>query len=317
MTAVPHDQFERNLGALREVELSAGSLRYRDLGEGQALLFLGGLLLHSGFWRKVVPAFDWPIRAVVPDLPLGAHSVALRRSADLTPTGIADLVAEFIEKLELKDVVVVANDTGGALAQMLVNRHPKALAGLVLTPCDAFDNFLPPTFLPMQAMAWLPGGVWLVSQVLRLRAVRSSPLGFGRLTVQRLDHTVFDSYLEPARVNAGVRRDLGKVLRGIRKRYTVDASEELARFERPVLIAWPRKNPHFPFAHAERLAAIFPRAQLVEVHDSRAYVPEDQPATLARLIERFLTEDCHPDEPNQTRPLAPSKTASASRSATR
>ena len=91
------DPFETALGALNTIELGAGPLRYRDRGSRDPVVFLAGLVLSSGFWRRLVPALQQPIRAIVPDLPLGAHTVAMRRDADLSPPAIADLVAELLD----------------------------------------------------------------------------------------------------------------------------------------------------------------------------------------------------------------------------
>src|SRR5207248_11504724 len=119
MTTAETDQFQNQLGPVKPIELSAGRLRYRDHGTGRPVVFLAGLHLHGGFWRKVVPPIREPIRALVPDLPLGAHSVPLRNAADLSPTGLADLIVEFMDALLLEAPVRVASDTGGVLAEIV------------------------------------------------------------------------------------------------------------------------------------------------------------------------------------------------------
>src|SRR5215212_6095452 len=94
------------LGPEREVRLSQGVVRYRERGEGRTVLFIHGFVTNSDLWRKVVPALSGQYRCIAPDWPLGSHSVAMEPDADLTPPGLVDLIAEFLEQLDLDDVVV-------------------------------------------------------------------------------------------------------------------------------------------------------------------------------------------------------------------
>ena len=77
--------------------------------------------------------------------------------ADLSPRGVAGLIADFLDALDLERVTLVANDTGGAIASCWSPSAPQRVARLVLTPCDAYENFLPPAFRPMQYVARVPG----------------------------------------------------------------------------------------------------------------------------------------------------------------
>jgi pimeloyl-ACP methyl ester carboxylesterase len=134
----------------------------------------------------------------------------------------------------------------------------------------------------------VPGGLPLLARAARLRAVRRAPNAFGWLMHEDPPREVLDGWTEPLRTNAGVRRDVTKVLRGVDKRHTLEAAERLRSFDRPVLIAWAAQDRFFPLADAQRLAAILPDARLVTVQDSYSFVPEDQPEELARLIVEFL-----------------------------
>ena len=272
--------------AMHSVDLPQGTVRYRDDGEGRPLVFVHGILVNGLLWRRVTPRLDG-FRRIVPDLPLGSHEVPMKPGADLSPPGLARLVADFIEALDLDDVVLVANDTGGALAQMVVTNHPERIGALVLTPCDAFDNFLPALFKGLQLAARVPGALNAFIQPLRLRATRNLPIAFGWLRKHPIEREVSDAYLQPFFDHAGVRRDLRKVLAGISTRYTLDAAAKLGAFDRPALITWAPEDKVFPIDHAHRLAAILPDARVVEIADSYSFVPEDQPERLAALIEEF------------------------------
>jgi pimeloyl-ACP methyl ester carboxylesterase len=286
------DPFREALGPLRTAWLSSGQLRYRDRGSGVPVVFLAGLVLHSGFWRRVVPALTQPIRAIVPDLPLGAHTIPMRRDADLSPPGIADLIPELLDTLDISEAVIVGNDTGGAIAKLLATRHPERISALVLTPCECFENFLPPIYRYLQILAHLPGALFPLVQSMRFSVIRRLPIAFGWLTKQPLDKPAYDSYLTPGRTSRGVRRDTAKVLRAIRRRYTIQADAALASFDRPTMIAWASEDRVFPYRHGEALAEILPNAELIPITDSYTYIPEDQPLVLARHIDQFIAQTC-------------------------
>jgi pimeloyl-ACP methyl ester carboxylesterase len=275
------------------VELSQGTINYSDEGEGEGegepLLFVHGLLVDGRLWRNVTPALVHDHRCIVPDWPLGSHRTALRPGADRSPRGIAAMIAELIERLELERVTVVANDTGGAIAQILAAEHPERLAGLVLTNCDCFENFLPPAFRPLQWMAHLPGAYALVGQMVRSVRVRRSPAGFGMLSHTRLPDELTAEWTAPLR-DPAVRADLVETLRAIDSRDTIAAAEQLRESELRVLLAWAVDDRMFPLRFAERLAAMIPGARIAQIADSRAFVPEDQPERLAELIAGFVRE---------------------------
>ena len=103
-----------------QIELSAGTIEYEDNGgEGPAIVLLGGLMMDASLWEDVIADLSPEHRCVAPTLPLGAHRHAMHADADLTPNGLARLVSEFLDRLELDDVTLVGNDTGGALVQLL------------------------------------------------------------------------------------------------------------------------------------------------------------------------------------------------------
>ncbi|MEX0800049.1 MAG: alpha/beta hydrolase [Dehalococcoidia bacterium] len=279
------------LGEQREVQLDLGAVRYRELGTGPPIVFVHGLLVNGDLWRGVVPELATAgFRCITPDWPLGSHSLPMNRDARISPHSIAGLIAGFLDKLDLDGVTLAGNDTGGALCQLVVTTRPQAVARLVLTNCDAFDNFPPKMFLPIKWAAYLPGALYLLAQSMRLRPMRRLPISFGWLTRRPIPNDILDSYLNPSARIPGVRRDATKLLRAISPRQTLEAAEKLSGFDRPVLLAWAPQDRFFPFAHAERLAGIFPNARLERVDDCATFVPEDQPQHLAGLIAGFMNE---------------------------
>ncbi len=165
---------------MREVELSAGTIEYEDTGgEGSVVVLLHGLAQNGSVWRNVVAELRPEHRCIVPTLPLGGHRRPMRTDADLSMHGISRLVAEFMERLDLRAVTLVENDWGGAHL-LISERGGERVARLVLTSCEVFDNY-PPGF-PGRAV-WLaakvPGGLNAMVQPLRLRPLRRcrSPSG--------------------------------------------------------------------------------------------------------------------------------------------
>ena len=183
----------------------------------------------------------------------------------------------------------MGNDTGGALSQLVVTRHPERIGRLVLTPCDAYENFLPPAFRYLQVLARIPGGVGSVAASMRIPAIRRSPLAFGWLAKRPIPGDVLAGWTAAITTDRDIRRDAGKVLRGISKRYTMEAATKLRDFDGPTMLAWATEDRFFKPAFAERLAADIPGSRLEWIEDSRTFVSEDQPERLAALIRDFAT----------------------------
>jgi pimeloyl-ACP methyl ester carboxylesterase len=207
--------------------------------------------------------------------------------ADLSPPGLARLLADFLGALELEDVTLVANDTGGAISQVMAANHPERIGRLVLTPCDAFENFLPPMFRPLQYGARVPGLLTAAFQGMRMAPMRRLPNAFGWLIKGEKDDELLGEWFKPFLSDRGVRRDTTKVLKGISPRYTEEAAEKLRSFDRPTLIAWAKEDRFFKPEFAERLAEVIPGARLEWIEDSYTFVSEDQPERLAELIRDF------------------------------
>jgi pimeloyl-ACP methyl ester carboxylesterase len=253
-------------------------------------VFVHGLLVNANLWRKVVPGLSAGHRCITLDLPLGSHTLPMGEGADLSPPGLADLIADAIAELGLDDVTLVGNDTGGALCQIVVTRRPERIGRLVLTSCDYRDNFPPAMFGYLKLAAALPAALKLLLAPMRLRAPRRLPFAFGWLVKRPIDRRAEDSYVLPATSVPGVEADLRRVLGGLDKRHTNEAADRLGEFTNPALIAWSREDRFFKPGDAERLARDLPNARLEWIDDARTFASEDQPAPLADLIAAFVRE---------------------------
>ena len=275
---------------MSEVRVTQGVIDYTESGEGPPIVFAHGLLVDGRLWRKVTPLLEDRFRCVVPDLPLGSHRRPMNPDADLSPPGLARILAAFLEALDLHDVVLVANDTGGAISQVAAANHPERIGRLLLTNCDAFENFLPPAFRPLQWAARVPGALTGMIQGMRFAPMRRLPNAYGWLIKRDFDAAPTREWVEPYLSDRGVRRDTIKVLRGIDPRYTTEAAEKLRSFDRPTLLAWAVEDRFFKLSFAERLAQTISGAKLERIEDSYTFVSEDQPERLAELISGFARE---------------------------
>lgn len=278
------------LGPSQVLDLGAGRrIRAHVTGDGPTIVFVHGALVNANLWRKVVPRLDG-LERVTLDLPLGSHLEPMPKDADMRPPALADLIADSLEALELDDVTVVGSDTGGGLTQILAVSRPQRIGALVLTSCDAFENFPPRFFRIVLAPARIPGAIPIAFGGLRARAVRRLPIAYGWLTNEQIDPDAEDSYVLPVLTNKGVARDVRRLMRGLDSKYTIDAALKLAGWDRPALIAWSENDRFFPLEHGERLAKIIPGARFEQIDDARTFSAEDQPERLAGVIGAFVEE---------------------------
>jgi pimeloyl-ACP methyl ester carboxylesterase len=279
---------------MAEVELSAGTIEYEDTGgEASVVVLLHGVTMDGSLWRKVVADLRSDHRCVVPTLPLGAHRRPMRPDADLSLRGQAGVVAELLERLDLRQVTLVCNDWGGGLLLASEGRDER-IGRLVLAACETFDNYPPGVAGKNLALIGrLPGGLALAAQGLRLRPLRRLPVTYGWLSKRPLPDEIMDGWLQPMLTQPEVRRDLRKYVSGVKqaKKDLLTATEKLSGFDRPVLIAWAPEDRLMPVEHGRRLADLIPRARLVEIADSYTLIPEDQPRELATRIREFIAQE--------------------------
>lgn len=269
----------------KEIQLPQGTIRYREAGEGKPIVFVHGYLVDGRLWDGVVDRLSDRFRCIAPDWPIAAHQVAMNPDADLSPPGLARLIADFLTKLELEDVTIVGNDSGGAISQVLVTTCPDRIGRLVLTNCDTHENFPPGMFKAMPPLAKLPGGMFLLAAPFRIEAVARR--AFAPFAKTKIPNDLVASWMEPAKTDSGVLHDAGKVTAGMNKRHTLAAAEKLRGSQLPIRLLWAPGDKYFPIRYAERLKSEAGNAELRTIDGAKTFVPLDQPERLAQEIADF------------------------------
>jgi pimeloyl-ACP methyl ester carboxylesterase len=280
------------VSVVREIELSQGTIEYADTGgAGPTIVLLHGLLMDSTLWEEVVAELAADHRCIAPTLPLGAHRRAMRADSDLSLEAVAGLVVEFLERLNLDDVTLVGNDTGGGLVQLIAGEPCSRVGRIALVSCDAFENFPPGlTGRALVLSAKLPPALFgAFMQQMRIRALRRLPIAFGWLTLR--GDAACRRWLEPILTRPEIRRDTVRVLRGIAAdpQLLERAADRLPAFERPALVVWASGDRVMPQEHGQRLAKLLPAGRYAEIADSCTLIPLDQPIQLAHQLRELAT----------------------------
>ncbi len=274
------------------IGLSHGEVSYRVAGSPHAaappVVFVHGFLVNATLWSRTADELATAgVCSYAPDLPLGSHTIPLGVKADQSPRGVARQILTFIEALDLEDVTLVGNDTGGALCQFLLDGDASRIGRVVLTNCDAFTNFPPAPFGQLFKAFRSPRMIRALLAPMRATAVRHSPAGFGLLVNKPLDGDQTRAWVEPCLSNPAIREDVARFAQQVDPDDLDAASRNLGSFDRPALLIWGAADRFFKLDYATRLRDTFRDARLVEVENGRTFVPHDEPTRLANEIAAF------------------------------
>jgi pimeloyl-ACP methyl ester carboxylesterase len=273
---------------LTVADLPQGKLAYRAAGPAASssppVVFAHGVLVDGRLWDAVADRLAAEgIRSYAPTLPLGAHQWPMKPDADLSPRGIAQLMLDFMAALDLSDVTIVGNDTGGAICQVLLGSDTSRISAAVLTDCDAFGTFPPRALAPLFQALRHPGLVACLAAGLRLEKVRHGPLAYGPLSSGPIDPELTRDWVQPL-ASKQIRRDLAKFARAVHPSVLLDAGSRFSRFTGPVRILWGEDDPFFGTELGRQLSEGFPRATLSTVPAGRTFLPLDHPGEVVREI---------------------------------
>ena len=266
------------------IDISAGTIHYEASGpeDGRPVVFVHGYMMGGQLWRQVGERLaGLGLRCIAPTWPLGAHPQPLRTGADRTVTGVAGMVADVLAALDLEDVVLVGNDTGGVVTQLVAVRHPERLGALVLTSCDAFEHFPPPILKPVILAAKSKPLFRAAIQAMRAPAARKR--AFDGLAHRNIDDLT-ELWVRPALSDSSVAEDLRQFTLSLRTEVTTGVAARLPEFDKPALIAWSADDTFFELSDGERLAATIPNARLEVIEGARTFSMVDRPDRLADLL---------------------------------
>jgi len=260
-------------------------IAYTDTGTGPTVLFVHGVYVTGALWNDVIAELGEGFRCIAPTWPLGAHSTSTD-GADLGAQAASRRVVHFMEALELTEVTVVANDTGGGLVLASLGDptlDTSRIARLVLTNCDSYEHFPPGSFAQIVKLcrfsSAVGGGILRLlatgpGQSFFLKAVSKHPP-----TPQR-QLEIFGAFA----TSRAARRDAVTVTASLDPALTLRAAPAIEAFEKPVTLTWGTEDELFPLEHAHRLRDAFLHATLTEIPDCSTFVMIDAPRKLAAAI---------------------------------
>ncbi|MCV7195139.1 alpha/beta fold hydrolase [Mycobacterium angelicum] len=273
---------------MAQVALRHATINYRVLGPQDSshppVLFVHGILADERLWERVAEGLAQKgFRCILPTWPLGSHTIPVEDGPELSPRRIAALIHEFMVALDLSDVTLVGNDTGGGLCQLVIDAYPDRIGRLVLTNCDAFDTFPPFPFTLLFALLRGPTSIKALFSMLRWTPMRHSALGYG-LLLSKPDAQLTASWIRPCRDDVRIRRNLATLLRHVAATDLTDAATRFPQFSKPVTLVWGMGDRCFTPSLARRMAALFPNARMIEVPGAKTFVALENPDAVIDAI---------------------------------
>ena len=271
-----------------QVRTRSGPASYVDTGgPGRPALFVHGVGTSSYLWRHVIEELDGQRRCVAVDLPLHGRTPAAT-DQDFTLPGLARFVADCCDALELTEVDLVANDTGGAVSQVFAAGHPERLHTLTLTNCEAHDNVPPKALLPAVLLARMGLYARIAPRLARdIPRARKRIFGLTYQDVTRLPEDIVRAWVEPQLGTAEAARQSQRLLTSLHARALLAVEPALARLQVPTLIVWGTKDIFFRRKWAYWLRDTIPGAtEVVEIDGGRLFFPDERAAELTVALRR-------------------------------
>ena len=271
-----------------QVRTRSGPASYVDTGgPGRPALFVHGVGTSSYLWRHVIEELDGQRRCVAVDLPLHGRTPAAA-GQDFTLPGLARFVADCCDALELTEVDLVANDTGGAVSQVFAAGHPERLHTLTLTNCEAHDNVPPKALLPAVLLARMGLYARIAPRLARdIPRARKRNFGLAYQDVTRLPEDIVRAWVEPQLGTAEAARQSQRLLTSLHARDLLAVEPALARLQVPTLIVWGTKDIFFRRKWAYWLRDTIPGAtEVVEIDGGRLFFPDERAAELTVALRR-------------------------------
>ena len=277
-----------------QVQTRSGPASYIDTGgPGRPVLFVHGVGSSSYLWRHVIDQLDGQRRCVAFDLPLHGRTPAAA-GQDFSLPGLARFLADGCEALELTDIDVVANDTGGAITQVFAAGHPERLHTLTLTNCEAHDNVPPKMLLPAVLLARMGLLAPLATRLARdIPRARKRLFGSVYQDITSLPEDIARAWLEPLAGTGESARQFQRLMTSLHARDLLAVEPALARLQVPTLIVWGTGDRTFRLKWAYWLRDTIPGAtEVVEIDGARLFFPDERADELTAALRRHW--DAHP-----------------------
>jgi pimeloyl-ACP methyl ester carboxylesterase len=269
------------------VATASGPVSYLDAGEGAPALFVHGVGTNAHLWRHVVDALRGERRCVAIDLPLHGQTPATA-DQDLSLPGLARVVEDLCAALDLTGIDLVANDTGGAVAQIFAAHHPDRLHSFCLTNCETHDNVPPAAFKPTvdlaAAGALAPAAAALLAS---WPTARETVFAMGYEDIEHLDLDVVRDFLEPVLGSIERAEQFERMLVSLRAEDLLAVEPELRRLTVPTLVVWGTGDEFFEVRWAHWLADTIPGVtEVVELDGARLFFPDERAGELVAQLRR-------------------------------
>jgi len=262
-----------------------GRIAYIDRGTGPAVLFLHGFPLSSFQWRGAIDRLSASRRCIAPDsMGLGHTEVAAGQA--VTPSAQADMLAAFLDKLSVDKVDVIANDSGGAIAQLFVTRYPQKVRTLLLTNCDVEPDSPSAALKPVldMAEAGVYPDLWL-EPWLNHKDVARSAYGLGGMCYSnpaRLTDVALEQYLAPLVASPERKALVNRYTLGLSPNPLAGMAPLLKKCTVPTRVVWGMSDRIFSTHSPDYLAGLLPRfAGIRRIEEAKLFFPEEYPDIIA------------------------------------
>lgn len=274
----------------RAVQTASGRISYLERGTGPVAVFVHGVLLSSYLWRHQLAGLSDIRRCVAPDL-LAHGDTEIAPDQDVSVSANAEMLVQFLDALEVDQIDLVGNDSGGGIAQILAARHPERIRSLVLTNCDTHDNWPPEAFKPFLQMAAAGGLQATLDAMIADKSVYRSALDPAYEHPERVTDETIEAYLRPLVSSEQRTRDFQRFLAAFDNRYTIAIEPALKTLRAPTLIVWGTDDIYFDVKWSHWLATTIPgTTRRLEFEGARIFFPEERWSAFNQELRAHWTE---------------------------
>lgn len=269
-----------------------GRIAYIDRGSGRPTLLLHGFPLSSFQWRGVIERLSGTRRCLAPDL-MGLGYTEVADGQSVTPASQAAMIAAFLDRLNVGEVDLIANDSGGAVAQLFLIAHPERVRTLLLTNCDVETDSPPQAVLPIIEAA--RAGIYpdlFLEPWLRHKDVARSANGLGGMCYSKPMYptdTALEQYLGPLVASAARKALVNRYTLGLTPNPLAGISSQLRKCSVPTRIVWGMSDSIFSSKSPDYLASVLPRVTGVRrLREAKLFFPEEYPDVIAEEAQRLI-----------------------------